>query len=77
MTICMPSTPETIYSIYALNKIGAIPNLIDPRYSEDMIKDLIVEANSKYLLTIDLCNEKIKKNRKRNKLRKNNISICH
>ena len=61
VTICMPSTPETIYSIYALNKIGAIPNLIDPRYSEDMIKDLIVEANSKYLLTLDLCNEKIKK----------------
>lgn len=61
VTICMPSTPETIYSIYALNKIGAIPNLIDPRYSEDMIKDLIVEANSKCLLTIDLCNEKIKK----------------
>lgn len=60
VTICMPSTPETIYAIYALNIIGAIPNLIDPRYSSDMIKDLINESNSKYLMTISLCNEKIK-----------------
>lgn len=61
VTICMPSTPETVYTIYALNKIGAIPNLIDPRYSEDMIKDLINETSSKYLITIDMCNDKIKK----------------
>lgn len=61
VTICMPSTPETVYAIYALNKIGAIPNLIDPRYSEDMIKDLINETSSKYLITIDMCNDKIKK----------------
>lgn len=60
VTVCMPSTPEAIYTIYALNKIGATVNLIDPRVSEEMIKDFLNETNSKYLLTIDLCNNKVK-----------------
>ncbi len=61
VTVCMPSMPEAIYTIYALNKIGAIVNLIDPRVSEDMIKDFLNETKSKYFLNIDLCNEKVKK----------------
>lgn len=35
--ICAPTTPETVYLLYALNKIGAIANLIDIRKkSEDI-----------------------------------------
>ncbi len=31
VAICAVNIPEIIYSIYALNRIGAIINLIDPR----------------------------------------------
>ena len=30
VTICMPNTPEAIFAIYAINKIGAICNIIHP-----------------------------------------------
>lgn len=51
--------PETIYSFYALNKIGAIANLIDPRTSNDGIKEYITEVNSKYIITLDIAYSKI------------------
>ena len=30
VTICMPNTPEALISFYALNKIGAIAEMINP-----------------------------------------------
>ena len=30
VSICMPNTPEAIISFYALNKIGAVANMIHP-----------------------------------------------
>ncbi len=30
VTVCMPNTPEVIYAFYALNKLGAIANMIHP-----------------------------------------------
>ena len=59
VTICMPATPEVIYSFYALNKIGAISNMIDPRMNKESIEYFLNEVNSKILLTIDLCIPKI------------------
>ena len=38
VSICMPNTPEAIISFYALNKIGAIANMIHPLSSETEIK---------------------------------------
>ena len=58
VTICMPSTPETIYLIYALNKIGAVANLIDPRMNVESLKYFLNEVKSTKLFTIDLCNSK-------------------
>ncbi len=60
VAICMPNTPEAIISVYALNKIGAIPNLIHPLKSQNEIKFYIAETKSKYLLTYDINYEKIK-----------------
>lgn len=36
--ICAPTTPETIYLLYAINKIGAVANLIDVRKKNDDLK---------------------------------------
>ena len=34
VTICMPNVPEGIISYYAINKIGAISNMVHPLSSE-------------------------------------------
>ena len=37
VTLALPTMPETVYIFYALNRIGAISNLIDPRLQETEI----------------------------------------
>lgn len=60
VTICMPNTPESLISFYALNKIGAIANMIHPLSGEAEMKHYLKNTNSKMLLMIDVCYEKIK-----------------
>lgn len=61
VSIAAPNLPEIFYSIYALNKIGAIPNLIDPRNNLDRIKQFINQAESTRLIMIDIAYPKIDK----------------
>ena len=60
ITIAMPTTPETVYLIYAISKIGAIANMIDPRTSKEGIYQYTREAKSKLFVTIDVCYKKIR-----------------
>lgn len=53
VTITIPSMPETIYLFYALNRIGAIVNSIDPRTNEKRLRTFINGTNSKLLFTVD------------------------
>lgn len=53
------TTPETVYSFYALNKIGVIPNMVDPRTSVDGLREYIREVNAKYVLVLDACYPKM------------------
>ncbi len=55
VTLAMANTPEMVYLFYALNRIGAISNVIDPRYSADEMKREINKANSKYFITLVDC----------------------
>ena len=64
VTICMPNTPEAMISFYALNKIGAICNMIHPLSGEVEIKEYLLSTNSVMLVMIDLCYEKVKNIRK-------------
>ena len=59
VSICMPNTPEAIISFYALNKIGAICNMIHPLSAESEIKDFVNNTNSKVMIVIDLAFNKI------------------
>ncbi|MBE6139797.1 MAG: acyl--CoA ligase [Firmicutes bacterium] len=59
VTICSITTPEIIYSFYALNKIGAISNMIDVRYTKQAIEEFLNEVESKYFITLDICYPKI------------------
>lgn len=51
--------PEAIYSMYGLNKIGAVGNFIDPRMDVQRIMDAIEGVKSKVLVTIDLAWPKV------------------
>ena len=59
VTICMPNTPEALISFYALNKIGAIADMIHPLSSEQEIKQYLISNHSVMLVMIDLCYEKV------------------
>ncbi len=61
VTLLMPTTPEAIYSLYALNKIGVIAHFVDPRIPSGMIKETINEAESKLIVIIDLCHPKVER----------------
>ncbi len=53
VSICMPNTPEAVIMLYAINKIGAVANMIHPLSSEEEIKHYLNETNSRYVLAID------------------------
>ncbi len=52
--------PETIYAMYALNRIGAICNFVDPRMDVARIHDAVAEVKSNVLITIDIAFPKVK-----------------
>lgn len=54
VTLSMVTTPELIYLFYALSKIGAIANIIDPRLGKDEVTRTIIDTNSKVVVSIDL-----------------------
>ena len=61
VSVSMPYLPETIYTIYALNKIGAVVNMIDPRINPQLITEYINKAESRYAIVIDKIEKKIEK----------------
>ena len=52
--------PETIASVYALNRIGATANTIDPRMDIESICRMIQGSGSRILVVIDLAFPKVK-----------------
>ena len=59
VTIAKPTTPETVYLLYAISRIGAVANMIDPRTSKEGIFAYTREAESKVFVFIDVCYPKI------------------
>lgn len=58
VAVCMPATPEAVYIVYALNKIGAIPNMLNPGYNEGLLEYCLKESPCSLLLTYDGCYDK-------------------
>lgn len=53
ISICMPNIPETIILFYALNKIGAIIHMLDPRLPFEEMRERINQIESKMLFFVD------------------------
>lgn len=60
VTICMPNTPQGIICLYALNRIGAIANMVHPLSAEKNITFYVDFSKSKMILTLDMFYEKVK-----------------
>ncbi len=52
VTICMANTPQAVDCFYALNRIGAIPNMIHPLSAPEEIAFYLNVSHSKAILTL-------------------------
>ena len=60
VSILLPNVPEALVSLYALNKIGAIVEMIHPLSSEVEIKNYLNNTGRVLLIMVDFCYEKVK-----------------
>lgn len=60
ITICLPTVPEFIYLFYAISKIGAVANMIDPRKSTEEMIEYSSSVKSKLFIVVDTVLNKIK-----------------
>ncbi len=60
VTICMPNTPQAVICLYALNRIGAIANMVHPLSSKVNITFYLDYSESKMILTLDQFYEKVR-----------------
>lgn len=54
VSILSVSVPETVVAIYALNKLGATANTIDPRMDVTSISRMIRDSKSRFLIVLDI-----------------------
>ena len=59
VTICMANTPQAVDCFYALNRIGAIPNMIHPLSAPKEIAFYLNFSKSKAILTLDQFYDKV------------------
>lgn len=52
VTICMPNTPQAIILFYAINRMGAVANMIHPLSGEEEIVHYINDSHSVLCLTL-------------------------
>lgn len=60
VTLCLPNTPEAFALFYAINKIGAIANIVHPLSSTADIERALKETNSEVLFVSDVSMPKAK-----------------
>lgn len=59
VSVAIPNGPENVFIFYALNKIGATVNMIDPRIKDEMLTSLLNDTDSKIMVGCDLFAENI------------------
>lgn len=61
VTICMPNVPQALDCFYALNRIGAVANMVHPLSAQSEITFYVNFSKSKAILTLDLFAGKVAK----------------
>ena len=52
--ICCTNTPEIVYLFYAISKIGAVADIIDPRINENVMLKYLSDVKTKLFMCLDL-----------------------
>lgn len=60
VTVALPSMPEALYCVYALNKIGAVANMIHPLAGKDETIKYINEVRSRVAVVFDAAYDYLK-----------------
>lgn len=60
ITICLPNTPQALDCFYAVNRVGAVANMIHPQSAQAEITFYLNISKSKMILTVDMFYEKVK-----------------
>lgn len=58
VTLCLPNIPQALTAFYAVNRIGAVANMIHPLSAEEEITGYLNYAGSPLLITVDMFYEK-------------------
>ena len=59
VTVLMANTPEAVIAFYAINKIGAIANMVHPLSAEEEIKNSLISTKSVMLIAINVSCKKV------------------
>ena len=59
VTICMPNTPQALVCFYALNRIGAVSNMVHPQSARKEITFYLQVSKSRMILTLDMFYETV------------------
>ena len=54
VTVALPNIPSSVSVFYAINKIGAIANMVHPLVPYSLLKERMQQTNSKLLFAFDL-----------------------
>ncbi len=60
VTICMPNTPEAIFLVYAINKVGAVCNVLHPLSSTEEIENAMRITESTLIFVTDVSYKNVK-----------------
>lgn len=60
VSIASPFLPEVVYSIYAINALGGVVNLVDPRVPSSKLINYFKGSNTKFLIMYDGIYGKVK-----------------
>ncbi len=63
VTMAMATTPEMLYILYSLNKIGAIVNIIDPRLTSEEIQRKMKDSSSRVFIGLEMAIDNVIENR--------------
>lgn len=59
ITLCLPNIPEAVILFYAINKIGAVSNMVHPLSSEEEIKNILINNESRIVIVVDAAYDKV------------------
>lgn len=61
VTVVTPNTPQSLFLIYAVNRIGAVANILHPLLPTEQIVNAVENTDSVAILTLDMIYPKFKK----------------